>query len=65
VPESGAVCGLSAPLSLMVKVPFCGPDAVGVKVRRIWHFPPGGRPLPQLLVWPNSALVAMEGMLIA
>jgi hypothetical protein len=31
VPESGAVWGLSAGLSLMVKVPFCGPDVVGVE----------------------------------
>jgi len=63
VPESGAACGLPAPLSVMVSVPSLDPDAVDVKVTLIWHFPPAGRPLPQLLVWLNSALAAMEVIL--
>jgi hypothetical protein len=63
VPESAAVWGLPAPLSVIVSVPFCKPTFLGLKVTLIRHFPPAGSSVPQLLVWLNSALVVIEVIL--
>ena len=40
-PVSLTDCGSRSPLSMIISVAFCAPDAVGVKVTEIVHFAPG------------------------
>lgn len=47
VPVSETVCGLLEALSVMVSVPLCEPELVGVKVTWTWHVPNAANPVPQ------------------
>lgn len=51
---SFTVCGVPSALSIIIKVPFCGPDAVGVNVTSIEHFAPGAS-------GPSQPLVTLYG----
>jgi hypothetical protein len=50
-----AVCGLPGALSVTLSEALAFPNAVGVKVTVMGQLPPGGREVPQVLVWANSA----------
>ena len=50
VPVRLAVCGLFLALSVMVRVPFRVPVAVGLKATLIVHLAPGATLVPQVLV---------------
>src|SRR5271157_1454017 len=59
VPERATVCGLPEAVSVMVRVPFRVPDAVGVKVTLMAQLAPAATLAPQLLVCANSLLMEM------
>ena len=55
VPVRATVCGLPAPLSVIVSVPVEFPAAVGEKITLITHDWPEGTETPQLFVSENVA----------
>ena len=57
VPVRLAVCGLPLALSVTVKVPERVPLAAGVNVTLMVQLELAASELPQLLVWPKSALL--------
>jgi hypothetical protein len=59
VPDKLTVCGLPLALSVMVRVPEAAPAAVGVNVTLIAHEVPAAMPVPQVLVWPKTALLTV------
>jgi hypothetical protein len=62
VPLRLTVCGLPLALSVMVRVPVAGllggSKAVGVKITLIMHELPAAIPVPQVLVWAKTLLLA-------
>lgn len=54
VPVRAAVCGLSAILSEMLRLPVRVPPAVGLNVTKIVQLAPAFKVVPQVLVWEKS-----------
>ena len=63
-PESAMACGLPAALSLIERLPFLGPGAVGVKVTLIKQAALVARLVAQLFVWAKSPLVEIPSIVI-
>jgi hypothetical protein len=59
VPESAAVCGLPAALSVTLRVPVREPAAVGLKATLMLQLAPAATLVPQLFVAAKSPLAAM------
>jgi hypothetical protein len=59
VPESAAVCGLPAALSVTLRVPVREPAAVGLKPTLMLQLAPAATLVPQLFVAAKSPLAAM------
>ncbi len=62
VPVRAAVCGLSAILSEMLRLPVRVPPAVGLKVTEIVQLAPAFTVVPQVLVWEKSPLAEILEM---
>src|SRR5208283_1552717 len=58
VPVKGTVCGLPGALSATASEAVAFPNAVGLKVTLMLQLPFGVSDDGQLLVWPNSLLLA-------
>ena len=63
VPRRATVCGLSAALSAMLKVPVSAPPAVGLKVTEIEQLAPAARVVPRVMDGEKSPLALMLEML--
>jgi len=59
VPVSDRDCGSGSALSIIFRVPFCGPNPVGVNVTSIVHSPPGSNGESQPLVAPYGLTVPL------
>jgi hypothetical protein len=53
-------CGVPAPLSAIVSVPFVGPYAAGWKATLTLQLVPALRDAGQLFVWLKAPMVAIE-----
>src|SRR5437879_13178084 len=58
-PDKATLSGLSAALSVIVRVPVRFPPAAGVNVMLMVQLAPAATLLPQVLVWVKSPLAAM------